>query len=84
MICATAPYLMAMTRRLRRARNFREEPANIYPIAIVTAYLSTRLAPGSAECGSVRGPQRSEALGRRDHRIDEYVVFMELRVDNVV
>jgi aspartyl-tRNA(Asn)/glutamyl-tRNA(Gln) amidotransferase subunit A len=30
MICAAAPYVMAMTRRLRRERNFREEPANIF------------------------------------------------------
>jgi aspartyl-tRNA(Asn)/glutamyl-tRNA(Gln) amidotransferase subunit A len=29
MICAAAPYVMAMTRRLRRERDFREEPANI-------------------------------------------------------
>jgi len=26
----TAPYVMAMTRRLRRERDFREEPANIF------------------------------------------------------
>ena len=30
MICAAAPYVMAMTRRLRRERYFREEPANIF------------------------------------------------------
>jgi aspartyl-tRNA(Asn)/glutamyl-tRNA(Gln) amidotransferase subunit A len=30
MICAAAPYVMAMSRRLRRERNFREEPANIF------------------------------------------------------
>jgi hypothetical protein len=30
MICAAAPYVMAMTRRLRRERNFREEPATIF------------------------------------------------------
>jgi aspartyl-tRNA(Asn)/glutamyl-tRNA(Gln) amidotransferase subunit A len=30
MICAAAPYVMAMTRRLRRDRDFREEPANIF------------------------------------------------------
>jgi aspartyl-tRNA(Asn)/glutamyl-tRNA(Gln) amidotransferase subunit A len=30
MICAAAPYIMAMTRRLRRERDFREEPANIF------------------------------------------------------
>ncbi len=30
MICAAAPYVMAMTRRLRRARDFCEEPANIF------------------------------------------------------
>ena len=30
MICAAAPYVMAMTRRLRRERDFREEPANIF------------------------------------------------------
>jgi hypothetical protein len=30
MICAAAPYVMAMTRRLRRERNFCEEPANIF------------------------------------------------------
>jgi aspartyl-tRNA(Asn)/glutamyl-tRNA(Gln) amidotransferase subunit A len=30
MICAAAPYVMAMTRRLRRGRDFREEPANIF------------------------------------------------------
>jgi aspartyl-tRNA(Asn)/glutamyl-tRNA(Gln) amidotransferase subunit A len=30
MICAAAPYVMAMTRRLRRERNFREEPANVF------------------------------------------------------
>jgi len=30
MICAAAPYVMAMTRRLRRVRDFREEPANIF------------------------------------------------------
>jgi RNA polymerase sigma factor (sigma-70 family) len=29
-ICAAAPYVMAMTRRLRRERDFREEPANIF------------------------------------------------------
>jgi aspartyl-tRNA(Asn)/glutamyl-tRNA(Gln) amidotransferase subunit A len=29
MICAAAPYVMAMTRRLRRERDFSEEPANI-------------------------------------------------------
>src|SRR5271155_5888884 len=56
MICATAPYVMAMTRRLRRARNFREEPANIYPIAIVTA-LPLAAAPGSA----ARSPSRWHA-----------------------
>jgi aspartyl-tRNA(Asn)/glutamyl-tRNA(Gln) amidotransferase subunit A len=30
MICAAAPYVMAMTQRLRRERDFREEPANIF------------------------------------------------------
>jgi aspartyl-tRNA(Asn)/glutamyl-tRNA(Gln) amidotransferase subunit A len=30
MICAAAPYVMAMTRRLRRERDFHEEPANIF------------------------------------------------------
>ena len=30
MICAAAPYVMAMTRRLRRELEFREEPANIF------------------------------------------------------
>src|SRR5271163_2426026 len=30
MICAAAPYVIAMTRRLRREREFREEPANIF------------------------------------------------------
>jgi len=30
MICAAAPYVMAMTRRLRRERDFREEPANMF------------------------------------------------------
>jgi len=30
MICAAAPNVMAMTRRLRRERDFREEPANIF------------------------------------------------------
>jgi aspartyl-tRNA(Asn)/glutamyl-tRNA(Gln) amidotransferase subunit A len=30
MICAAAPHVMAMTRRLRRERDFREEPANIF------------------------------------------------------
>jgi aspartyl-tRNA(Asn)/glutamyl-tRNA(Gln) amidotransferase subunit A len=30
MICAAAPYVTAMTRRLRRERDFREEPANIF------------------------------------------------------
>lgn len=30
MICAAAPYVMAMTRRLRRERDFREEPANTF------------------------------------------------------
>jgi aspartyl-tRNA(Asn)/glutamyl-tRNA(Gln) amidotransferase subunit A len=30
MICAAAPYVTAMTRRLRRERNFREEPANTF------------------------------------------------------
>jgi aspartyl-tRNA(Asn)/glutamyl-tRNA(Gln) amidotransferase subunit A len=30
MICSAAPYVMAMTRRLRRDRDFREEPANIF------------------------------------------------------
>jgi aspartyl-tRNA(Asn)/glutamyl-tRNA(Gln) amidotransferase subunit A len=30
LICAAAPYVMAMTRRLRRERDFREEPANIF------------------------------------------------------
>src|SRR6266550_397656 len=30
MICAAAPYVMEMTRRLRRGRDFREEPANIF------------------------------------------------------
>jgi len=30
MICAAAPYVMAMTRRLRRERDFREEPANVF------------------------------------------------------
>jgi hypothetical protein len=36
MICAAAPYVMAMTRRLRRNRDFREEPANIFQIPRVT------------------------------------------------
>jgi aspartyl-tRNA(Asn)/glutamyl-tRNA(Gln) amidotransferase subunit A len=30
MICAAAPYVMAMMQRLRRERDFREEPANIF------------------------------------------------------
>ncbi len=30
MICAAAPYVMAMTRRLRREPDFRGEPANIF------------------------------------------------------
>jgi len=30
MICAAAPYVLAMTRRLRRERDFREEPANTF------------------------------------------------------
>jgi aspartyl-tRNA(Asn)/glutamyl-tRNA(Gln) amidotransferase subunit A len=30
MICAAAPYVTAMTERLRRPRDFREEPANIF------------------------------------------------------
>ena len=30
MICAAAPHVIAMTRRLRRERDFREEPANIF------------------------------------------------------
>jgi len=30
MICAAAPYVTAMTSRLRRGRDFREEPANIF------------------------------------------------------
>ena len=30
MICAAAPYVLAMTRRLRRERDFCEEPANIF------------------------------------------------------
>ena len=30
MICAAAPYVMTMTRRLRRERDFREEPASIF------------------------------------------------------
>ena len=30
MVCAAAPYVTAMTRRLRRDRDFREEPANIF------------------------------------------------------
>jgi hypothetical protein len=30
MICAAAPYVLAMTRGLRRERDFREEPANIF------------------------------------------------------
>jgi aspartyl-tRNA(Asn)/glutamyl-tRNA(Gln) amidotransferase subunit A len=30
MICAAAPYVAAMTERLRRPRDFREEPANIF------------------------------------------------------
>jgi aspartyl-tRNA(Asn)/glutamyl-tRNA(Gln) amidotransferase subunit A len=30
MICAAAPYVTAMTQRLRRKRDFREEPANIF------------------------------------------------------
>ena len=30
MICAAAPYVAAMTQRLRRARDFRDEPANIF------------------------------------------------------
>src|SRR5277367_2703335 len=79
MICAAAPYVMAMTQRLRRARNFREEPAYIYPIAIVTA-LPLAAAPGSAarspsrwharhphasRCIQGRNPgRRSDALGR--------------------
>jgi aspartyl-tRNA(Asn)/glutamyl-tRNA(Gln) amidotransferase subunit A len=33
MICAAAPFVMAMTRRLRRERDFREEPANIFQFA---------------------------------------------------
>jgi len=34
MICAAAPYVMAMTRRLRRERDFREEPANIFRFTV--------------------------------------------------
>jgi methylase of polypeptide subunit release factors len=30
MICSAAPYVMAMPRRQRRDRDFREEPANIF------------------------------------------------------
>jgi hypothetical protein len=30
MICAAAPYVAAMVGRLRRARDFRDEPANIF------------------------------------------------------
>jgi hypothetical protein len=30
MICAAAAYVMAMTQRLRRKRDFREEPANTF------------------------------------------------------
>ena len=30
MVCAAAPYVAAMTQRLRRERDFREEPANIF------------------------------------------------------
>jgi aspartyl-tRNA(Asn)/glutamyl-tRNA(Gln) amidotransferase subunit A len=30
MICGAAPYVTAMTQRLRRERDFREEPANIF------------------------------------------------------
>jgi hypothetical protein len=30
MICAAAPYIMAMTRRLRREPDFRGKPANIF------------------------------------------------------
>ena len=30
MICAASPYVTAMTGRLRRERDFREEPANIF------------------------------------------------------
>jgi hypothetical protein len=30
MICGVAPYVTAMTRRLRRQRDLREEPANIF------------------------------------------------------
>jgi aspartyl-tRNA(Asn)/glutamyl-tRNA(Gln) amidotransferase subunit A len=30
MVCAAAPYVAAMTRWLRRERDFREEPANIF------------------------------------------------------
>ena len=33
MICAAAPYVAAMTRRLRRERDFREEPASIFQFA---------------------------------------------------
>jgi len=33
MICAAAPYVAAMTRWLRRPRDFREEPANIFKFA---------------------------------------------------
>jgi aspartyl-tRNA(Asn)/glutamyl-tRNA(Gln) amidotransferase subunit A len=33
MICAAAPYVTAMTKRLRRERDFREEPANIFQFA---------------------------------------------------
>jgi aspartyl-tRNA(Asn)/glutamyl-tRNA(Gln) amidotransferase subunit A len=34
MICAAAPYVMAMTRRLRRERDFREEPADIFRFTV--------------------------------------------------
>jgi hypothetical protein len=30
MVCAASPYVTAMTDRLRRDRDFREEPANIF------------------------------------------------------
>jgi aspartyl-tRNA(Asn)/glutamyl-tRNA(Gln) amidotransferase subunit A len=33
MICAAAPYVAAMTKRLRRERDFREEPANVFQFA---------------------------------------------------
>ncbi len=30
MVCAAAPYVAAMTKRLRRTRDFRDEPANVF------------------------------------------------------